>query len=445
MNTAKTYSFKNIWKIAFPIILGSIAQDLITIVDTAFVGRLGETELGAVAIGSIFYLAIVMLGWGFGLGVQIIIARRFGENNIESINKTLLHSFVVLIILAIVVVGIVKAFNPYFLDFMISSEAIKSQSQDFLNIRIWGLFAAFINITFRAFYIGTSNTKIIGYTTILMALVNVTFDYLLIFGIGNFPELLIKGAAIASVIAEYCALIFFFVYTLLNKKVKKFNLFKREKFDKSLLKKIFVIASPTTLQNFISFSAWFLFFIFVEKMGEIPLAVSNIIRSIYIIMILPIMGFASATNTLVSYSMGRNETKYVPEIIKKTLLLSGIGIFSLTTICLIFPIQIIGFFTNIPDIINATLPVFYVVMVAAYTLGFGFIMYQAVSGTGNTITSLFLEITIITIYMLGVFYISKKPNALIQHVWIMEIVYGMLLGTFSLLYLKYGNWKNKKI
>ena len=74
-------TYQKIWNIAWPIILGSVAQNIIAVTDTAFLGRVGEVALGASAIGGIFYLAITMLGWGFGIGTQIIVSRRFGERN----------------------------------------------------------------------------------------------------------------------------------------------------------------------------------------------------------------------------------------------------------------------------------------------------------------------------------------------------------------------------
>ena len=91
MRTSVKYS--EIWKIAYPIILGSLAQNILNVTDTAFLGRVGEVALGASAIGGIFYLVIVMLSWGFGIGTQIIIGRRNGEGKFQDIGATLEHAF----------------------------------------------------------------------------------------------------------------------------------------------------------------------------------------------------------------------------------------------------------------------------------------------------------------------------------------------------------------
>ncbi len=438
------FSYRNIWKIAYPIILGSLAQDIITIADTAFAGRLGEIALGAIAIGGIFYLAIIMLGFGFGIGVQVLIARRHGENSHDEVKKVWYHSFFLLFSFALLIFTISKLFTPTLLHSIVSSKEIYTGASSYLNIRIYGIFAAFINIGFRAFYIGTANTKVISYTTILMAVVNILFDYWLIFGISIFPKLGISGAALASVISEFTALAAFIIFTRYKPELSKYNFSFKCNFNIKYITQLLKLSIPTMVQNFISLGSWFVFFIFVEKMGSQPLAISNIIRSIYIILLLPIMGFSSATNSLVSFALGKNLNKSIPIIIKRSVILSWTGIGIITTICIAIPHKIISIFTTSQTLITDTIPVFYVVSVASFILAFGFILFNAVTGTGNTLSSLFIEIIAITIYLLGVKQITSL-GLKIEQVWMMELFYGSALGIISLLYLKYAKWDKKII
>lgn len=75
------YTNREIWKVAYPILISLLMEQLIGMTDTAFMGRVGEVELGASAIAGVYYLAIFMLGFGFSIGSQILIARRNGEGN----------------------------------------------------------------------------------------------------------------------------------------------------------------------------------------------------------------------------------------------------------------------------------------------------------------------------------------------------------------------------
>lgn len=74
-----TYSYSQIWKIAFPVLISTLMEQLIGMTDTAFLGRIGEVELGASALGGIFFVTIFMLGLGFSIGAQILMGRRNGE------------------------------------------------------------------------------------------------------------------------------------------------------------------------------------------------------------------------------------------------------------------------------------------------------------------------------------------------------------------------------
>lgn len=85
MDRPVTYSNRQIWQIAYPILISLIMEQLIGMTDTAFMGRVGEIELGASAIAGVYYLAIFMLGFGFSVGAQILIARRNGEGNYKMI------------------------------------------------------------------------------------------------------------------------------------------------------------------------------------------------------------------------------------------------------------------------------------------------------------------------------------------------------------------------
>ena len=75
------------------------------------------------------------------------------------------------------------------------------------------------------------------------------------------------------------------------------------------------------MQMFLSLAVWFVLFLFIEKLGESALAVSNIIRSILVVLLVPVWGFATATNTLVSYLIGNNRTDEVMGLIKKIVVL----------------------------------------------------------------------------------------------------------------------------
>jgi putative MATE family efflux protein len=291
LKTSVTY--REIWLIAYPIILGSVAQNVLNITDTAFLGRVSQVALGAGAIGGIFYLIAAMLAWGFGIGTQIIIARRNGEGTFAEIGRTFQHGFYFQLPLALALFSLMQFFSGDILKHIIQSEAVFNSFREYIKYRSYGIFFAGINMLFNGFYIGITRTKIITYTTILTATVNGILAYGLIFGNFGLPEMGIGGAGLASAIAEFMATVFFISYTVFKLDGRKYRLFHRARFDEVMYKRMIRIGYPVMLQKFISMAAWLAFFLFIEKLGERALAVSNIIRSFYIILIIPMWGFGS--------------------------------------------------------------------------------------------------------------------------------------------------------
>lgn len=434
-------SNRRIWNIAYPIILGSIAQNIINVTDTAFLGRVSEVALGASAIGGLFYYVVVMLGFGFGTGGQIIIARRMGEKNERAVGTTTEHMIYFLIPLALIAFVLME-WNAFgLLKQLVKSPRILDASKQFISYRAWGLFFAYLNIAYRAFYVGIERTKVITWTTVVMAIVNISLDYCLIFGHFGFPEMGLEGAALASVIAEIAGLVFFTLYTLTKIDLNRFGLFRFMGFNKRLYGRIIGISFPVMMQNFISISGWFIFFLLVEHMGEQELAISNIIRSIYIVLMIPVWGFSAATNTLVSYVLGTGKTDQILPLIFRIILLNLSLILGIAILNLLFPMYVLRIYTNNADLIQNALPPLYVISGSALVIATGFTFFSGVSGTGKTRISFIIEVLTIGLYLFATWLLTSYWEVSIGGVWTAEYVYGFFLAFFSFLYLKYGQWR----
>jgi putative MATE family efflux protein len=443
LETSITY--RRVWSIAWPIILGSVAQNLISVTDTAFLGRVGEIALGAAAIGGVYYLAMVMLAWGFGIGIQIIVARRYGEDALPAIGKTVQHGFLFLVPLAVVVFSIMKFSSAGLLGSILSSESVYEATLEYINVRVYGLFFVFINILFRGFYIGIARTRVITYTTSVLAIVNIFLDYCLIFGNFGFPEMGIAGAALASVIAEVSATLFFLLYTIFMLPHRKYHLFHIGRFTRELYVRIIRVSFPMMMQNFISLSSWLTFFLFVESMGERELAVSNIIRSFYVVLMIPMWGFASATNTLVSFLIGRQRADEVMGLVTKILWMCIAGVLVVVSLGMIFPGFVLSIYTNNPELIEAARPVLYVVSLAALMLSVAFIFFNGVSGTGKTQVSFIIEVIVLFFYLLFTYMLVYYWTDSITVVWTTEYLYAGIMGLLSFMYLKSGRWRGGQV
>ncbi|MDR0573752.1 MAG: MATE family efflux transporter [Tannerella sp.] len=440
-----TYSNKHIWNISFPIIIGLLAQNVINVSDTAFLGRVGEVELGASAMGGLYYICLFTIFFGFSTGAQIIIGRRNGEKNYNAIGPVMIQGMIFLMLLAIILFGLSFFYAGNMMRIMISSEIIREATVTFLKWRIIGFFFNVFNVMFRAFYVGITKTKILTINAIVMAVANIALDYVLIFGKFGFPEMGLEGAAIASVISEFASTLFFVTCSFFTINRKKYGFILFKSIDIKLLKQVLQISVYTMFQYFISMSTYFLFFVVIERQGQHTLAIANIVRSIYIVMFIPLNALSATSSTLVSNIIGEGKIKEVIPLISRISRLS----FIIMSVCVLllctFPKLVLSIYANDLSLINESVPSIYVTSVALIISSIASVFFNSVSGTGNTKSALILEMGVLVLYTIYI-YLTGIYFKLPIHICITaEIIYftGLLIG--SALYLRFADWKKKKI
>ncbi len=422
-----------------------LAQNVIQVIDTAFLGRVGEVELGASALAGILYIALYTLGFGFSMGSQILIGRRNGEGNFNQIGDIVMQGSIFLLIPALLFIPLLRYGAGAWLPSLFESADVAGAVTDYLEWRVFGLVFAFINVMFRAFYIGIARTKVLTINAVVMALVNVVFDYGLIFGNLGMPEMGIGGAAIASVIAEFASALFFFFYTRKTVDPQKYG-FTKIRFQWSVIKRVLDVSIFMMVQYLFSIGTWMLFFLFIENyMGERSLAVTNIVRSFYTIFTIPSHAIGSTTGTMVSNTIGAGKSDEMGGLIRRLSLIS-LGVMGVVILIVsIFPRAMIHIYTDDPSLIQDTVLPLYVLISSLPLYSVGTVLFSAVSGTGNTRTALRFEIITLLFYVSYMWFIIIHLRASVAAAWTTEHVYWLFLTILSYFYLRSGRWKDRKI
>ena len=420
-------------------------EQMIGLTDTAFLGRVGEVELGASAIAIVYYMVLFMIGFGFSIGAQIIIGRRNGEGRYKETGKVFWTGLYFVLGLSGIIILLSELFTPWMMSFMVSSDAIYSAALSYVSWRLPGMVFAFITAMFRAFYVGTTQTKTLTLNSVVMVLSNVVFNYILIFGKLGIPAMGITGAAIGSSLAELVSLIFFIIYTRTCCDRSRYGLDKAARADIGELKAMMPVCSWTMIQHTISISTWLIFFLYIEHLGERALAISNITRGVSGLIWVVLQAFSSTCSTLVSNMIGEGRQEKVMSLIKRILKLSyGIVSVMIIIFCL-FPETIARIYTDIPDLVTASVPAL-VIMCSSYFLNVGGQVYfMAVSGTGSTKTAFKLELAALAVYMIYCTVIIGILKLDVAICWTAEHVYAGMLLICSWFYMRSGRWKNRSI
>ena len=424
------YTYKQIWLINFPVMMSILMEQLINITDAVFLGHVGEIELGASALAGIYYLAIYMLGFGFSIGLQVMIARRNGEQHYKEAGRTFFQGLYFLMAMAIMLSLLIQLVSPFILQRLITSDEIYQAVIRYLDWRSFGLLFSFPFLAFRAFLVGVTNTKLLSGAALTAVCINIPFNYLLIFKL----DMGISGAAMASSIAEFGAFLILLLYMCKTVDKKKYGL--SAVYDGRLLMKLLQLSVWSMLHAFISVAPWFLFFVAIEHLGKTELAISNITRSVSAIFFVIANSFAVTTGSLVSNAIGAGGRKELFPICHKVLKLGyAVGI-PFVVVALLCNRWIVSFYTDNELLIELAFAPF-VVMLLNYTFALpGYVYLNAVGGTGKTKITFLFQVTTTCVYLVYLYWLSFCVDASLPLYLTAEYLFVILLALQSIIYLK---------
>lgn len=435
---------KQILQIALPISCALLIPNVNFITNNIFLGGLGEKELGNAGTTGVFYLIMMLSGSGLSNGIQSLISRKAGENKIGDIHKIFNQGILIALLFAFGWMLLTWLVAPVFLKQYIKPANFE-QEMGFLKIRLWGLPFLYLFQTGNAFLIGTLNSRFMLIGTISEAVVNIFFDYVLIYGVLSFPQLGFNGAAVASVIAEFTGMVIVYIVIFKQGLQTRFKLFQNFSYDKTNSIKILKISAPLVLQYSISLITWLIFFILLEQYGETAKAVSSVMRNVFGIVGVFIWAFASTANTMVSNIIGQNKESEVIHVIYKIMTLSISITIILLSILNVFPFIFLNLFHQSSMFAQQAIPVLYVISVGMLGMSVATIWLNAVTGTGKTRINLYIEIISVILYLMYIYLVMIKWKLSLEIVWANELVYWISVFILAYLYIKSEKWKSGKI
>jgi len=438
-------SYRDIWKVSIPIIIGSAAQNVVGMTGSVFLYYRSGDDFAAIGFVATFYIIVAAIGFGFSRGGQILIARCTGKDAPEQVGRAFYSTVYFEFLLAIALFAFMT-FGAYWLfALLVNSDVIFYKALAYLEMRKWGVFASYLGVACVAFYTGIARPVFIIIDTVILAATNIFLDRVLIFGMYGFPEMGIAGAGLASTISEYVALIVFLIYMVLDRKNRVYRIFKLPKWDPVIIREIFALSVPIVTMSVVGLGSGFVFFGLVENFGERALAVTNIARIAYLILSIPAWGFCTGINTLSSYFVGAGEDWKVKEVLWKTSFLC-LGITTVMILpLLIFPNQVL--YPILGDerayLIDAAYPVFWVLWGILTTFSFGSIFFNGLIGAGETGLALKIQSVVAVLYIVLIFYIVRVSWGSLVLAWSIEILYWLIIFGLMLWYFARPRWRKR--
>ena len=433
-------STSQILKISLPIMLGSAAQNVISLVDSTFLYHYDEPSFAAMGFIGVFYLVIAAMGFSISRGGQIWIARKMGEGSVLEVGRLFQTGFVVEGIVALLLFIIIKFFGLWIIGLFIDDPHLAALCDDYLQPRSYGIFFSYFGVALIALYTGIARTTFILVSTVVLFTVNTVLDYLFVFGIGGAPELGIAGAGWASTIAEGAAFVSFLAYMFFDSKIKPFRLTSLLRFEPRMFWQILSTSNHLLWQTFFAMGSWVAFFGMVENMGQHALAISNLARMIYLVLSIPCWGLASATNTIVSHFVGSRKRMAVKPLVWKIIRITLIMTWAIAIPTIFFPqftlYPILG--KSDMTLLAQAQPTFYMLLAILTLFSIGGIYFNGLLGTGATGLGLRMQIIATLVYLVFIYVTINYLHWPIYWVWSAELLYwALLLGVSAYLLEKY--------
>ncbi|MDF0715871.1 MATE family efflux transporter [Muricauda sp. 334s03] len=237
-------------KLSYPVILGMLGHTFVAFADNIMVGQLGTAELAAVSLGNSFVFIAMSLGIGFSTAITPLVAEADGAKDQAAGKSALKHGLVLCTILGLSLFGLIQVAKPL-IHYMKQPPEVVELALPYLDLVAFSLVPLIIFQAFKQFSEGLSQTKYPMYATILANVVNITLNYLLIFGSFGFPKLGIVGAAVGTLASR--VIMVAFIWYLLKRK-KKFESyvtnFNFKEIENRVMKKIISLGFPSALQMF---------------------------------------------------------------------------------------------------------------------------------------------------------------------------------------------------
>lgn len=423
--------------------LGSAAQNVIALSDAVLLYHKGEVEFAAMGFVGVFYITIAAIGFSFSRGGQIMIARRMGELRPGLVGHTFHTMLLFELALAALMWGFMRFGSAWFFQFFLEhSPQVYEKSLEYIHYRSYGVFFSYGGVALIALYTGISRPGIILGSTLLLAMVNLGLNYALIFGKFGLPEMGIGGSGLASSIAEGVTFFMFVGYMFLDKDNRYLHIFRLPKPDWPMTKQQLRISLPVVAQAAVGQGSWVFFFGMVENLGERSLAISNLARTVYLLLSIPLWGFSMGVNTLISNLIGQGKHADVLAAAWKTGKLCWFVTMIAAVPILFFPEQLLYPLLGKEDmsLISETQPVFYFLLGLLTFSTFGAVLMNALSGTGATWYGLKLQALCITVYLGYVYWVTNFTQLGLLWVWAAEVLYWIPMISLVLVYLRSEKW-----
>ena len=438
--------YKKILRVALPAIAGLSTQMVVSLVDTAMVGRLEEATyaLAAMGIGVLATWALISFFSSLATGIHVIVARKFGQRDFISCGLTLNNSLLIALVLGVIVAAAGILFADEIAHLFAADEQVGIYAGEYIFYRFLGIPFFLISVSYRGFFFGISKTKIFMFSGALTNLLNIIFNYLFIYGAFGFPRMGLAGAGLGSTLATIFDCLFYLSIILLPAYRKAFQVFRNFKIDKNIISAIIKISLPVSFQNALILVGFLSFVSITGLIGTIEQASTQAVISTLFISFLPCFGFGIAVQTLVGNNLGARKYMLAKIYGFETAKVATIYTILLGIIFIIIPEYVLLIITTNKVIIEVATPVLRIAGFAQIFYGIGIVLANGLQAAGRTVYVMNSEIiTNLLLFVPLSYFLGVYLGLGLYWAWVALPFYIVAYSVIIFLKFNSKNWYKK--
>ncbi len=437
--------------LAFPAVMRKGLQSLVEMMSLIIVGSLGAEAIAAVGVGKRVIMMSTAIFQALSVGATAIVARHIGAGDRKATRRVVTQAILFAggIGLCVALVGVLL--SPMLMRGMMSLQEAPDLSviqQGTVYLRNLSVFYVFAIPLFMANAVmqGAGDMKTPLYLMAYMNITNVSLAYLLVHGVGPFPEMGVAGAGLAAGIGRGSAGLIALWILATNRTVIGMDLSRILEVDWGVIRSVVNIGLPAAVEKFVRRGSQIIYTMLIASMGTAAIAANSITMSIRALSFIPGFGFGLAATALVGQNLGAKKPGRAErsgyEACKYTVILVAL----MGSIFLFAPRFVTSFYSADPDVVNLTVICLRIIAISTPFLAVIQVFSGALRGAGDTRVIMLVNVVgDWGIRLLGSYILGIHMGMGLVGVWIAMALEQVARGLVLFARFRMGAWKGIQI
>ena len=431
--------------LAVPMVLEMLMESIFAVVDIYFVSKIGSNAVAAVGITESVLTLVYAIGGGLGVATTAMVARRIGEKNPAGASSAAVQAifagFAVSMLFA--VPGIF--FSKDLLRLMGASTGVVETGSTYTAIILGSNGLIMLLFIINAIFRSSGDAAISMRVLWLANIINIILDPCLIFGLGPFPELGVKGAAIATALGRGLAVLYQFVLLFKGKRRVKI-LLQQFKINLAVMKQLFYLSLGGIGQAFIATSSWIGLVRIIAVFGSEVLAGYTIAIRIIIFSLLPSWGLSNAAATLVGQNLGAKKPGRAEKAVWVTGFANMVFLGIIAVIFIFFSEPIVRIFIKEAIVVTSGSVCLRFLAYGYLFYAFGMAIIQGFNGAGDTATPMKINFFCFWLLEIPLAWFLALPMGMEEKgVYVAIVIAESMMTIVGVILFRRGKWKKRQV